>query len=132
MKLASGTTARAVAEWIGATPDTPLPDRVFLRIWDRQGGKCAKTGARLYPGNFIKEHVKPLWAGGENRESNIALYLATESKVKTKIEAGQKAKADRVKKKHLLPKPKSKLPSRPFGQWYAANVKQIHEGDFDT
>ena len=132
MKLASGTTARAVEEWIGATPDTPIPDRVVLRIWDRQGGRCAKSGVKLYAGKFIKEHVNPLWLDGENRESNIALYAIVEAKAKTKTEAKVRAKVNRVKKKHVLPRAKGKIPSRPMRQEYVDRTKYVNEGDYDT
>jgi 5-methylcytosine-specific restriction enzyme A len=129
VKLPSNTTARAVEEWIGKKPDTPIPARVILRIWDRQNGKCAKSGAKLFAGRFIKEHVKPLWAGGENRESNIKLYAIEESKEKTKVEAGSRAKADRVRKKHIMPKQKSKMQSRGFSNAYKSNDKQLDWGE---
>lgn len=132
MKLASGTTARAVEEWMGKNPDTPIPDRVVLRILERQGGKCAKTGVKLYAGKFIKEHVKPLWLGGENRESNIALYADEVSKEKTRAEATVRAKVNRMKAKHLLPKPKSKIKSRGFNQPFEDRTKYIDRGDMDT
>ena len=126
VKLPSNTTARAVEEWIGQTPDTPLPDRVLLRIWDRQGGRCAKSGVKLYAGYYIKEHVIPLWRGGENRESNIKLYAVEESTKKTKVEAGERAKINRMKKKHILPKKKSKIQSRGFGKW-EGNTRDIND-----
>lgn len=126
MKLLSGTTSRAVTEWIGKTPDTPLPARVLLRIWEWQGGRCAKSGVKLYAGYYIKEHVKPLWLGGENRESNIALYAVAESTQKTKQEATVRAKVNRMKAKHLIPKAKSKIQSRGFGQ-FKSNTRDIND-----
>ena len=51
-KLASGTTARAVKEWIGKSPDDwPPPPRVQLRILERQKGKCAITGHKFATGD---------------------------------------------------------------------------------
>ena len=33
-------TGRAVPEWIGATPDTKVPERVRLRVFNAYGGVC--------------------------------------------------------------------------------------------
>lgn len=57
MKLASGTTARAVEEWIGKTPNSKIPEEVGIRIFMRYGGKDGKTGQRLVPGCFQFDHI---------------------------------------------------------------------------
>lgn len=61
---------RAVPEWIGATPDTPIPKRVKDRIWLREGGRCYLTGRKIQIGDaFEFEHVIAITLGGENRFS---------------------------------------------------------------
>ena len=128
MKLASGTTARAVEEWVGATPDTPIPDRVKIRVFERYGGKCYLTGKRLSAGEWDVEHIKRLKAGGENRESNLAPAWRKPHREKTAAENVENGIINRKKRKHLLPKVKKhKWPSRPFGSGYISNVKQLRD-----
>jgi 5-methylcytosine-specific restriction enzyme A len=125
MKLPSGHTARAVEEWIGSSPDAKIPDEVCIRIFMRYNGKDGKTGQRLVPGCFQFDHIKPLWKGGEHRESNL-WPLATEThKEKTKQEAAERAKVKRLQKKHFLPKKESKWPKRSFNQPRYDNTKFI-------
>ncbi len=92
-KLPSGTTARAVLEWIGATPDTPPPKRVKLRIVLRQGGKCAVTGKKFGPKATPRfDHIIAQADGGENRESNLQAILEDGAhKPKTAQEATARA-----------------------------------------
>lgn len=111
-------TARAVPEWIGATPDTPIPKRVRLRILIRYGGRCYKTQHKFRPGDRIEfDHIRALCNGGENRESNIAPILG--GKVhdeKSAADVDERVKTDRTKAKHLglWPAPSRKMQSRPF------------------
>jgi hypothetical protein len=112
--------SRAVPEWIGATADTKIPDRVKLRIWDREGGICYLTGRNLQAGEYDFEHVTPLalWTGDGhgNRESNLRLAYRPAHREKTKQDRKVQAKSDRIRKKHLgIQQPKSKWPSRPLG-----------------
>lgn len=117
MKLAA-PNRRAVEEWIGATPDTPIPPRVKLRIWEREGGRCYLTGRKIQPGDaYDFEHVRSIRNGGENRESNIRLALRDKHQEKTAEERHDGAKADRIRKKHLglWPAPARRLQGRGFG-----------------
>jgi 5-methylcytosine-specific restriction enzyme A len=36
-------TGRSIPEWIGKTPDSKIPPRVKLRIWERYEGRCHIT-----------------------------------------------------------------------------------------
>jgi 5-methylcytosine-specific restriction protein A len=99
-------TGRSVPEWIGASPDSAIPDRVKLRIWDREGGRCWLSGRKIMPGDaYDWEHkiALALWTGEGhgNRESNIAPALRDKHREKTKQDVKAKAKSDRVRKKHL-------------------------------
>jgi 5-methylcytosine-specific restriction endonuclease McrA len=111
---------RSVEEWIGATPDSKPPSSVLLRILRRDDHKCYLTGVPITPGmvygvHWHAEHVKPLWAGGENRESNLRPALVHAHAFKTAEEAGARAKADRqAKAAYLPPPPAQKIQSRGF------------------
>lgn len=98
--------ARSVPEWIGKTADSKIPDRVKLRIWDREGGRCYLSGQKIRPGDkYDFEHViaVALWTGEGhgNREGNIRLALKAPHKVKTAEDRAQQAKSDAVRKKHM-------------------------------
>lgn len=100
--------SRSVAEWIGRTDDSTPTDACKLRILDRQGNRCASTGAEFTPTNKPDfDHLVPLWLGGENRESNLQAISGASHKRKTQAEATVRAKINSVRKKHLLSKKKS-------------------------
>ena len=42
--------ARSVAEWVGATPDTPVPPRVRLRVFERDEGENLPAALGLTTG----------------------------------------------------------------------------------
>lgn len=110
--------ARSVDEWIGSSDDAKIPDRVKLRIWEREGGKCYLTGHKIRPGDEYEfEHKLALCLGGEHRESNIALALKDAHKVKTAEDVKMRAKSDRVRKKHLGIKPPSRWPTARNGKF---------------
>lgn len=93
---------RSVKEWQGKTPDTRIPDRVKLRVWEKWGGRCHITGMKIRPGDKWEiDHVKPLILGGENRESNLAPVLTFAHKAKTKEEKATKSKVARVRGKNI-------------------------------
>jgi len=105
------TIGRSVTEWIASSPDAEIPKRVKLRIWEREGGMCSLTGRKIMPGEaYDFEHVKPLSMGGEHRESNLRLALREAHRAKTADEAGARAKADRIRAKHIGAWPRSKRP----------------------
>lgn len=112
---------RTVPEWIGKTDDSRPPLSVKLRIFARYEGRCHISKAKIGVGDaWDVEHIRPLWqaAPGEtlNRESNLAPALKEPHRQKTAAEASIKAKADRVRAKHLgiYPKPVRKLQGRGF------------------
>ena len=102
-------TRREVPEWIGATPDTPIPKRVKLRIWERECGRCYLSSRKIMPGDAYEfEHVIAIANGGENRESNIRLALSSKHKEKTARDVAEKAHIDRIRAKHLGLHPKGR------------------------
>ena len=113
MKLAN-PIGRSTEEWIGVTADTPIPEYVRIRVFERYGGKCYLTGKRLMPGEYDIDHIKSLKNGGQNRESNLAPIWRKRHREKTAQENSEGAKADRIKAKHFGQKRKGSIPSRPF------------------
>lgn len=121
--------ARKVPEWIGKTDDTPIPDHVKLRIFEREGGRCYLTGKKLSAGEYDFEHViaLALWTGDGhgNRESNIRLAYRPAHRAKTAADRKQQAKSDRIRKKHLgITQPKGTIPNRPWGG-FPSNARDI-------
>jgi len=102
---------RSIAEWIGKTPDSKIPGEVQTRIFLRAGGICHISKRKIMVGDAWQlEHVKPLSMGGEHRESNLAPALADPHREKSAKEATDRAKADRIARKHLGTWPKSPTP----------------------
>jgi len=110
---------RATPEWVGKTDDAAIPPRVRLRVFERHGGVCALTGRKIAPGDqWDCDHITALVNGGEHRESNLQPALRQAHREKTKADVALKAKANRVRAKHLgIAKPKTKLPGSRAGKW---------------
>lgn len=113
-------TRRAVAEWVATHPDQAIPKAVKLRIFDRCGGKCALTGKKLGVGETDYDHIVALRDGGEHRELNLQAVWRVAHREKTAMEKTARAKADKIRAKHLgLHKSKSgrKIPAHvnPWG-----------------
>ena len=111
-------TARAVPEWIGATPDAKIPPRVRLRVFERHNGVCYLSKRKIRPGDkWQLDHIKALVNGGTHSEGNLAPVLVEPHKAKTAADVAEKAKIDRIRKKHLGidTKPKYRWPKRKLG-----------------
>ncbi|WP_245329133.1 HNH endonuclease [Bradyrhizobium centrolobii] len=101
--------SRSVDEWIGKTDDDAIPARVRLRVFARHGGICHLSGRRIKAGDvWDLDHVVALTNGGEHRESNLAPALRSKHREKTARDVAEKAKNDRVRKRHLgIKKPRT-------------------------
>lgn len=107
--------SRAVPEWIGKTPDSKIPDRVKLRIFEREGGRCHISGRKIMVGEpYDFDHKVALINGGEHRESNLFPALRDKHRAKTAEDVAEKASTYAVKAKHVLPRQPSRWSSRPF------------------
>lgn len=105
------TTRRTVPEWIGKTPDSDPPQTVKDRILERQGWRCAHFGTRFTALDKPQfDHITPLEAGGENRETNLQALCSAAHAVKTKAEAGERKLVRRKRAKHLGFKARSRTP----------------------
>lgn len=93
---------RSIPEWVGATPDTPVPLAVKLRVLRRYGNRCYLSGQLIRAGDtWDVEHVLALGLNGRNAEANLAPALKDPHREKTSADVGAMAKADRVARKHF-------------------------------
>lgn len=100
-------TGRTAAEWIGANPDTAIPPRVRLRVFERAAGRCEICGRKLGPGDrWQADHTLALINGGENRESNLRVACDWCHKGKTAEDVAEKAAVYRKRAKHVGAKTK--------------------------
>lgn len=84
-----------------------------VRIFDRWSGCCHICGLRIQVGQaWDVEHIKPLWLGGADDETNMAPAHEHCHDDKTSAEATPRAKGTRIRANHLGIKTKPK--GRPF------------------
>ena len=101
---------RSTPEWIGKTPDSPIPPRVRLRVFERFGGICQETGRKIQPGDeWDCDHERALINGGEHREGNLRPVLRAAHRAKTAEDVAIKKKDARVAKRHRGIKTKKAL-----------------------
>lgn len=123
-------TGRSVPEWVGATPDSSVPPRVRLRVFERANGVCHLSGRKIRAGDLWEcDHVKALKNGGENRESNLAPALKDAHREKTAEDVDEKSWVARVKAKHLGVWPKSpfRLKGRGFSRRPVPDLRTTEE-----
>jgi 5-methylcytosine-specific restriction protein A len=93
---------RSVAEWIGRTPDSPVPPRVRWRVFKAAGRRCAHCLRLLRIGaRFTCDHIIALINGGENRETNLQILCDWCDPAKTAADVRQKAKVYRAGSKQF-------------------------------
>ena len=113
-------TRRTVPTWQGKTPDTAIPPRVRLRVIEAQRGRCAHCARKLgVAGERIEiDHITALANGGDHSETNLQALCAPCHKLKTGADVAEKARVDRVRKKHLgLTRPKATLAGSRASKW---------------
>lgn len=109
---------RAVKEWVGLTPDSPVPAKVKLRVLMRYSRRCHWTGKPIRPGDaWDVDHVIAIINGGRNAESNLAPILRGKAHVeKTAEDRDEADKVRRIREKHYGLRPKSKWPKQAFSK----------------
>lgn len=94
--------SRSLPEWIGATPDSRVPNHVKVRIFDQHQGICHIARRKIRSGEpWDVEHVIALINGGQNRESNMVPALRDKHPEKTARDVAEKSMVYRKRKKHL-------------------------------
>src|SRR5215467_9110148 len=103
MKMIDISTPRYVEEWVGKTPDTPIPARVQLRVYIRDKGRCQCGCNRpIRAGEkWDIDHTTAIILGGENREANLRLLLREHHRKKSREDVAAKAKTYRVRCRHV-------------------------------
>ena len=120
---------RELPEWIGATDDSPVPPRVRARVWFRDKGTCQCCGTLIMAGmDWQVDHRIAIANGGENRESNLQVLLASCHKDKTKADVAEKSKVARVRTKHLGIK---KHQARPMPGTKASGIRKRMNGTIE-
>lgn len=123
---------RSVPEWIAKHDDQKVPDRVRMRIFDREGGICHLTGEKIDPvrDEWDVDHKVALILGGEHREINLFPAKREPHRRKTAVEMKVKAKIARTRKKHLgIDKPKSSLSHPRFKRCMDGTVVDRRTGE---
>ncbi len=99
---------RSVPEWIGATPDTPAPPRVRVRVFDHYGGRCHRCTREVLAGDcWTLEHLIALINGGENRERNLGVTCGWCLPAKNAEDVAEKASVYRKRAKHIASRKRS-------------------------
>jgi 5-methylcytosine-specific restriction enzyme A len=107
---------RATKEWVGKTPDSKIPARVRLRIFEAHGGVCHLSGRKIAAGEpWDIDHKVALINGGEHREANLAPALRDKHREKTADDVAEKAKVARKAKANLGLKPPPAKPIQSAG-----------------
>lgn len=107
---------RTVKEWRGKTPDSKIPPRVRLRIFETHKGVCHISGRKIAAGEpWECDHIIALINGGEHREANLAPALRDKHKAKTADDVKEKAIVARKAKANLGLKPAPANPIKSAG-----------------
>jgi 5-methylcytosine-specific restriction protein A len=84
------------------TPRKGFTDLQRLKIFEQTGGRCYLCAVKIQVGErWDVEHIIPLAMLGTNAIENLAPAHVHCHAVKTKRDAGVKAKTDRIRAKHL-------------------------------
>lgn len=120
------TDGRSVPEWIGATNDTPIPDRVRVRVFLRFDGICQECKVKITTKRWVCDHRIAITNGGENRERNLGpIHETCDRTIKTPRDVKLKAKTYRIRKRHLGIRKSS---SRPMPGSRASGLRKRIDG----
>ena len=61
-------------ERVVSTPREPIPDEVRTFVWQRDNGRCVKSGGQE---RLEFDHIIPLTKGGANTQRNVQLLCET-------------------------------------------------------
>jgi len=104
-------TARSTEEWRGATPDSAIPPRVRLRLFESAAGRCQACTRKISPGDsWQADHIVALVNGGANAEGNLQVLCGWCHKAKSADDVAEKSRTARIRAKHAGIKPKTSRP----------------------
>lgn len=112
--------SRTIPPWQGKTPDSRIPARVRVRVFQAQDGCCAVCRRKMAVAGepFEVDHITPLVLGGENAEQNLRALCGPCHKAKTAGDVKQKATEARKRAKSLgVHRPKSTIPGSKGSGW---------------
>lgn len=110
--------SRELPEWIGKTDDSPVPDRVKARLFERAQGRCQKCTRKLFPSEWDADHIVAIINGGQNRESNLQVLCNDPCHTKkTREDVKVKAITYRKKKANIGLRKKSRFPGSRTSKW---------------
>ena len=93
---------RSTPEWIGRDDDEPAPQRVRVRQFERDGGRCRSCGVTIRAGMAWQcDHIVALANGGANREQNLQTLCGPCHGLKTASDVAEKAISYRKRSKHI-------------------------------
>lgn len=124
--------SRAVPLWVGSSDDAKVPARVRLRVFNREGGRCWISGRKIMAGDqWDLDHKVALINGGSHSEDNLFPALRDKHREKTSADVAEKAKTDRIAKKHLgiWPKSPHRLQGRGFPKRVQSPSSSSNRGD---
>jgi 5-methylcytosine-specific restriction endonuclease McrA len=124
-------TGRTPELWVGATPDAAIPARVKVRVFERYHGVCQLSGIKIMPGMaWDVDHRKPLSMGGRHAEDNLQPVLRDKHREKTAAEAKPRAKADRIRARHLgLKEPSRGFRKPPGAKFDWSRGRYVRDGE---
>jgi len=94
--------SRSVAEWIGRDDDEPVPQRVRVRQFERDDGRCRCCGVTIRAGMAWQcDHIVAVINGGANREANLQTLCGPCHGLKTAADVAEKATSYRKRSKHI-------------------------------
>jgi 5-methylcytosine-specific restriction enzyme A len=129
-------TVRSVPEWIGATADSKVPDRVAERVCKKHADRCQGPCGLKFGGKLTAhmDHVVALinWTGEGhgNRESNLQPLCQFCHAMKTKIDVAAKSLTAKLRKSHLgikspSPRPVPGSKNSPWARRYNKATKRF-------
>jgi len=108
---------RSSSTWHSDNHDAAIPQRVKLRVFERDNRICFLCGQPIRTSDGLDfHHRKPLIDGGEHSEANLVPVHRKCHRLQTAREAQERAEARATVKHHYgITAPKTKWAKRPLG-----------------
>lgn len=91
-----------------------FPPDVKLSAWDRRKGHCEKCTAKLFPGKYHYDHIKPCGLGGKGTLDNCQVICTNCHGIKTTKDRKPMNKADMQRERHAGIRKTSTLTNRAY------------------